>query len=402
MRTSTAGPLAGIRVLDFTFMMAGPYCTRLLADLGAEVIKIEPPKGDHVRMRPPLRDGHSTYFGQLNCGKKSIALDLKTPEGRDAALELAAVSDVVVESFRPGVMRRFGLDYATVSAKHKELVYCSISGFGQDGSASQRAAYAPVIHAASGYDLAHRGYQSDASRPANTGIFIADVLGGALAFGGIQAALVARHRTGEGDYVDLSMMDAMFGLLVYECQGAQFPDQKRKPPVYQPVKAKDGYLVLAPISQQNFEGLAHASGHPDWIRDSRFVGPVEREMNWKTLTSLIEDWASQRTAEECEQILFSKGVPCSRYLTVREAMHQPQVVERGTFSTARDRAGDFQVTNPPFKFARAAAGAGSIVPELGEHGPSILRDLLGYDEKRIAKALTREGLKTSTDHAAAR
>ena len=157
------GALERLRVLDFTTTIAGPHCTRLLADLGAEVIKIEAPEGDMMRTRPPLRNGASTSFGQLNAGKKSIVLDLKTPPAVEAVRRLVATADVVVENFRPGVMRRFGLDYEALAPIKPELIYCAISGYGQTGPSSQLPAYAPVIHAASGYDLAHMAYQGEAA-----------------------------------------------------------------------------------------------------------------------------------------------------------------------------------------------------------------------------------------------
>ena len=160
-------PLEGVRVVDFTTTIAGPHCTRLLADLGAEVIKIEAPEGDMMRTRPPLRNSASTSFGQLNAGKKSIVLDLKTPPAVEAVRRLVATADVVVENFRPGVMRRFGLDYEALAPIKPELIYCAISGYGQTGPSSQLPAYAPVIHAASGYDLAHMAYQGEERRPAH-------------------------------------------------------------------------------------------------------------------------------------------------------------------------------------------------------------------------------------------
>ncbi len=177
------GPLQGIRVLDFTAMIAGPHCARLMADLGAEVIKIEGLEGDLIRARPPLRDGNSTYFGALNCGKKSIAIDLKTKAAKTIIHDLAKLSDVVVENFRPGVMARLGFDYATLAEHNPKLVYCSISGYGQPGPGATRAAYAPIVHAASGYDAANLSYQVQQDTPASTGIFVADILSGAYAFG---------------------------------------------------------------------------------------------------------------------------------------------------------------------------------------------------------------------------
>ena len=186
---------AGLRVLDFTTTIAGPHCGRLLADLGAEVIKIEAPEGDMMRTRPPLRGGASTSFGQLNAGKKSVVLDLKSPLGVEAARRLVATAEVVVENFRPGVMRRFGLHYEAIQTIKPEIIYCAISGYGQTGPSANLPAYAPVIHASSGYDLAQIAHQEETRRPDCCGIFIADVLTGTYAFGAIMAALYQRQLT---------------------------------------------------------------------------------------------------------------------------------------------------------------------------------------------------------------
>ena len=179
-------PLKGVRVVDFTTTIAGPHCTRLLADCGAEVIKLEAPDGgDMMRSRPPLRDGASSSFGQLNTGKKSVVLDLKRPEATDIVKRLVETADVVVENFRPGVMQRFGLDYPSLRAVKPDLIFCAISGYGQTGPSAGLPAYAPVIHAASGYDLAHLAYQGGDRRPDYCGIYIADVVTGTYAFGAI-------------------------------------------------------------------------------------------------------------------------------------------------------------------------------------------------------------------------
>ena len=372
--SSSEGILDGIRVLDFTAMMSGPYATRLMADLGAEVLKIEPPEGDHIRSRPPTRQGRSTYFAQLNAGKKSLALDLKKPEAIRLVKQLVAGADALVENYRPGVMQRLGLDYETLAAINPKLVYCSISGFGQTGSWSGRSAYAPVLHAGSGFDVANLSYQDGIERPLKNGIFIADVLGGALAFGAVQAALFKALRTGRGDQVDLSLMDAMLGLLVYECQEVQFPAERRRP-LYQPTKARDGFLLIAPVSQNNFEALARATGHPEWVSDPRFATIHAREHHWGELMALLDDWAGPRSAADCEAAMHAGGVPCSRYYSVREAMAAPPVVERGVLQTISDGSGEFQVTNPAFRFREAPAHARDSVPELGEHGPALLRGL---------------------------
>src|ERR1700722_12607788 len=247
------GALEHLRVLDFTTTIAGPHCTRLLADLGAEVIKIEAPEGDMMRSRPPLRNGASTSFGQLNTGKKSVVLDLKRQEAVAAARRIVATADVVVENFRPGVMRRFGLDYPVLKEAKPDLVYCAISGYGQSGPSADLPAYAPVIHAASGYDLAHRRYQGDDRRPDYCGIYIADVLTGTYAFGAIMSALYQRQATGEGQLIDVSMLESMLSLTLSEIQLAQFPDAYVPGrPIFGPIATADGYINLSVASERTF------------------------------------------------------------------------------------------------------------------------------------------------------
>ena len=373
---ASTGPLDGIRVLDFTNMLSGPYCTRLLADLGAEVIKIEPPAGDHNRTRRPVRNGYSSFFGHLNCGKKSVVLDLKSATGRDAAIGLAQKCDVIVENWRPGVADRLGVGYNAVSQSNPKVVYCSISGFGQTGPTSQRPAYAPIVHAASGFDLAQVQYQGG-GRPANTATFIGDVFGGMSAFGAIQTALYNRTQTGRGQFIDVALMDAMLNLLVYECQEAQAPtDEKIR--VYQPLETRDGYIVAAPTSQKNFEQLAHAVGHAEWIDDPRFAKTRTREANWAELMDLIEEWTQQRSGQEAEDVLLAGGVPCTRYRTVEEAMSDPQMKARGGMSLVKDRVGEYWVPNAPFQMPGLNTSARPHVPELGENTVDVLVDVLGY------------------------
>ena len=203
---------AGLRVLDFSTTIAGPHCTRMLADMGAEVIKIETAEGETMRTRPPVRNHCSTAFGQLNVGKNSLVLDLKSPDGIEVVRRLVASTDVLVENFRPGVMRRLKLDYASLKELNPKLIYCSISGYGQTGPSAELPAYAPVIHAASGYEMAHLAYQPGRSRPDYCGIYHADVLTGVYAFGAISAALYQRHGSGQGQHIDVSMLESMLSL----------------------------------------------------------------------------------------------------------------------------------------------------------------------------------------------
>ena len=377
------GALDGLRVLDFTTTIAGPHCTRLLADLGAEVIKIEPAEGDMMRTRQPLRNGASTSFGQLNAGKKSIVLDLKAPQAVEAVHRLLATADAVVENFRPGVMRRFGLDYEALAPIKPELIYCAISGYGQTGPSSQLPAYAPVIHAASGYDLAHMAYQGEQRRPDYCGIYIADVLTGTYAFGAIMAALYQRQVTGRGQVIDVSMLESMLSLTLSEIQAAQFSLPPLGRPIFGPIAAKDGYINLSIASERTFQNLAIASGHPQWITDPRFARYNDRRVNWGELIDELEAWSKERTTKEVQALFDRHGVPSSPYRTVREAMADPQLAHRGAFAEIQDAGGTFQALNPPFRLSAATAAAVPYVAALGEHTEELLAKI-GYTPAQIA------------------
>ena len=359
--------LEGLRVLDFTTTIAGPHCTRLLADLGAEVIKIEAPEGDMMRTRPPLRNGASTSFGQLNAGKKSIALDLKSPAAVAAVRRLVATADAVVENFRPGVMRRFGLDYPALQPIRPELIYCAISGYGQTGPSAELPAYAPVIHAASGYDLAHMAYQGEARRPDYCGIYIADVLTGTYAFGAIMTALYQREATGEGQMIDVSMLEAMLSLTLSEIQNAQFAVAPPGRPIFGPIATADGWINLSIASERTFRSLAAASDHPQWLSDPRFAEYNNRRANWGELIEELERWSTERTTSEVQAIFDRHGVPSSPYRTVKEAMADPQIAHRRAFAEVRDAGGAFRVLNPPFRMSATTAAARPSVAALGEH-----------------------------------
>src|SRR5580704_3183847 len=283
--------LDGLRVLDFTTTIAGPHCTRLLADLGAEVIKIESPEGDMMRSRLPIRGGASTSFGQLNAGKKSLVLDLKRPEAVEIVHRLVKTADVVVENFRPGVMQRFGLDYPKLHEVNPAIVYCAISGYGQSGPSAGRPAYAPVIHAASGYDLAQIAHQIEPRRPDYCGIFIADVLSGTYAFGAVMAALHQRQATGQGQMIDVSMLESMLSLTLGELQNSQFNVPPPPRPIFGPVATKDGFVNLSVASERTFQAMAAAAGRQDWLSDPRFEKYMDRRANWGTLMDELEEWS---------------------------------------------------------------------------------------------------------------
>jgi len=389
-KPAMADALSGLQVLDFTIVMSGPMCTRMLADAGADVIKIEPPEGDVVRQRAPVRGGISTYYASMNCGKRSVVLDLGTAEGRRLARQLAAKADVVVENFRPGVMKRLGLDHATLAADNPRLVYASISGFGQTGPRAGAPAYAPVIHAASGFEAANTEYQRDQSRPMNNGIFLADVLGASYAFGAIQMALYERERSGLGQHIDISLMDSVLGMLIYEMQAAQFPPDRRRQ-VYEPVRAADGWVMVAAVTPKNQEVLFDVIGHPEAKTDPRFATVAAKESNWGALLELIEGWTRQRSGAECERILMAAGVPCSRYRSVAEAMDDPQLAERGFLAELGDGDGRFKCANLPFLLSRTPTHARPRLAALGEHGAEVLREKLGLDAAAVDR-LHAEGV----------
>src|ERR1700722_10058131 len=294
--------LDGLRVLDFTTTIAGPHCGRMLADLGAEVIKIEAPEGDMMRARPPLRDGASTSFGQLNTGKKSVVLDLKRKEAVEIVHRLVKTADVVVENFRPGVMTRFGLDYGKLKPSNPALIYCGISGYGQTGPSAGLPAYAPVIHASSGFDLAQIAHQLEPRRPDYCGIFIADVVSGTYAFGAIVAALHQRKSTGAGQMIDCSMLESMLSLTLGELQNSQFDVPLPPRPIFGPVATKDGYVNLSVASERTFQSMAAAAGRKDWLTDPRFAKYMDRRVNWGTLMDELEAWSATLPTAEVQAV----------------------------------------------------------------------------------------------------
>ncbi|MDB5487983.1 MAG: putative formyl-coenzyme transferase [Reyranella sp.] len=370
--TDMTRPLDGLRILDFSTTIAGPHCARLLADMGADVVKVESTEGDLMRSRPVQRDGFSTMFGQLNAGKKSIVLDLKRPESVAAVKKLIATVDILVENYRPGVMKRLGLDYAELAKVNPRLIYCAISGYGQTGPGAGRPAYAPVIHASTGYDMAHLFYQQGRQRPDNCGIFVADYASGAYAMGAILAAVHQRHATGKGQMIDVSMFETLVGMLLGEVNRAQFDFEMPSRPMYGPIEAKDGYVMLATASEKTFQDMATAAGRRDWLTDPRFEKYPDRRMNWGLLVDELEEWSKQMSVKEVVAALEKHGVPCSPYVTVTEALKDPQVEHRGSLCTIEDGGGTYQSPAPPFRFSGSPLQSGPRVAALGEHTKTVL------------------------------
>jgi CoA:oxalate CoA-transferase len=355
----------------------------MLADMGAEVIKIEPPDGETMRNRPPLRNNFSSVFGQLNAGKKSLVLDLKSPQAVEVIRRLVTSADILVENYRPGVMRRLKLDYSALAQLNPGLIYCSISGYGQTGPSAELAAYAPVIHAASGYDMAHLSYQPGRSRPDYCGIYHADVITGVYAFGAIAAALYQRGESQQGQHIDVSMLESMLSLPLNEVQSSQFAMTLPSRPMFGPVETSDGYVMVAIASEKTFQSLVAAAGHSEWIGDPRFAKYADRRDNWKDLMDGVEAWSRTLTTEQCLAALNRAGVPSSAYRTVAEALSDPQLAHRGALAEVEDGGGTFKVMNLPFRMSQAHVAAGRRAATLGEHTVAFLKET-GHSDDEIA------------------
>ena len=384
---TSSKPLAGITILDFSTVYAGPICTRMLADCGANVLKVETPGPGDITRGPK---GMSRTYAYFNAGKSSIAIDLKSTSGQDVARRLMSSVDVVVENYRPGVMKKFGLDYEAVKEEFPELIYCSMSGFGQSGPFVDRASYAPIAQAASGYDQVHMDSQDgEPGRPHNSAIMVADILTGAYAFGAIQTAIIGRASHGRGENIDVTMLESMMTLLPPQLQNAQLPTPAA-PRSYRPVRVKDGFVMVCIISGKNLEGLAKAMNRPNLLTDEKF-GPSRRARNPQVLVTEIETWSTLLTGLECEKQLNACGVPCSIYNSVDDMFDHPQVKARGSFAELEDEHGSYLIQNLPFQFSGVGLIANELMAELGQHTDEILGQRLGLAEDQIAD-LRKQGV----------
>jgi CoA:oxalate CoA-transferase len=380
-------PLSGIRVIDFTSLVAGPWCTRLLADCGAEVIKVEAKgDGDLLRLSPPVEGGISRVYAHFNCGKRAITLDLKSTAGLGVARRLVEAADVVVENYRPGVMARLGLDYEAVRAANPKIVYCSVSGFGQSGPRAGQAAYAPVVHALSGFDHVFMRAQG-ADAPPVSGIMIADVLAGAYAFGAVQTALVGRERHGLGCHIDTTLMESMMSLVAIQYQEAQSPTPigSRR---FRPVLARDGFVVVPLVSLKTYLALFTVIDRPDWQDEFSTMKAVMRHT--AEIDAAVAAWAEFRSVEDIVQAMAGAGVPCSPYRSPADMLTDGPLMERGAFAAIAGAGGDYTVLNPPFRFAGLDCVAVPQVSGPGENTADVLRSVLGMNDEERETA-GREG-----------
>ena len=384
-------PLRGLVVLDFTRVLAGPYCTRLLADLGARVVKVERAGGGddmrkgHLQLEPG-RDDQSTYFTRINVGKESLGLDLGRPETREIVRDLARKADVAVENFAPGVAARLGMDYETLAAVKPDLVYCSISGFGQTGPWRERPAFAHIINAASG--LMHLD-QGDAPAPQSANLQAADVLSGTHAFGAILAALWRRARTGAGARIDVSMLEALIAaddvsFAAVLNGGEEIGSPRPGMGVYE---IGGRHLALQTTgSTELWPRLLEMMDRPELANDPRFATAPARREHWPLLRDLIGQWLTRfRTVDEALAALGAARIPCAPVLEPREVIAHPHLLERQAFPTVpHPTHGSVRVTASPYHWdGRPVHPKGPAPYRVGEHSRLVLSGLLGYDASRI-------------------
>ena len=383
------GPLHGYRVIDLTMMIAGPLATMILADQGADVIKVEPPgRGDQTRAAGNKSGGLSSSFLNNNRNKRSIAIDLKRQEGRDALLRLAAGADAFVQNFRPGVVERLGIGEAAIRAVAPGIVYVSISGFGETGPYVAKPVFDPIIQAVSGLASIQGG--SDKSRPRLVRTIVPDKTTALTAAQAVTAALLARERTGEGQHVRLSMLDSVLAFLWSSDMGGQtyvgreVSAQRAASYIDLIYETKDGHMSVAVMSDGQWATLARMVGKPEWLDDPRFKTMELRDLNIDDRLALIQSVLETRSTAEWLALLEPAGVPCAPVLTRGEVIAHPQTAANGILVEAdHPVAGRLRQTRAAARFAGTPAEHRFGAPTLGQHTAEILREA-GLDDAEIA------------------
>ncbi len=381
------GPLEGIRVIDLTRILAGPYCTMILADLGADVVKVEQPGGDQARRNGPFfagRDGRerSTYFTSVNRGKRSIVIDLKNPDGRETFLRLVDGADVVTENFRPGTMANLGVDYATLSARNPRLIMASVSGFGQNGPYAKRAALDVIVQAMGGM-LSITG--DEGGGPVRPGVSMGDITAALFTTIGVLSAVVERERSGLGQHIDMAMLDCQAAILEnplmrYFAVGEMPERIGTRHPVTAPVQAlptKDGYVAVAVSDGPtgHWGRFATLIGKPELKDDERFASGWLRRVNYDELRPHLESALAQRTTGEWVDLLGPAGIAVGPVQDVSQVAVDPQLNFREMFVEAEaPQVGPVTFTNTPVKHSRTPGGVRRGAPELGEHTDAVLAE----------------------------
>ncbi len=399
-------PLKGIRVVALEHVLAAPYCSMILADLGAEVIKIERPDiGDDSRSFGPFVDDQSGYFISINRNKKSIAVNLKTPEGLEIVKELIKKSDVFLENFRPGTLKKFGLDYESLKQLKPDIIYVSISGFGNDT--------APGYEGLPGYDIIAQAYGGlmditgyPDGPPTRVGASVADIFAGMYAAIGILAAIYKREKTGEGSRIDVSMVDSIVSVLEnaivrYTLTG-EIPKRigSRHPSIapFDVFEAKDGWVVIGVGNDSLWQRFCKAIGKEELIDHPNYKTNKDRVENYDELKKILTEWTKSLSMAEIIKILREAGVPCGPVNTVKDVVEDPNINYRGMIvEVEQPKIGKVRIAGNPlmFSFLKKRKYVPAPAPLLGEHTKEVLRSLLGYDEKKINELAEKGVIKVS-------
>lgn len=390
-------PLEGITVVDFTRILAGPYCTMLLGDLGAEILKVEPPKGDDSRhWGPPFVEGESAYFLAVNRNKKSLVLDLKTEQGREIVLALAAGADVVIENFRPGTMDRLGLSYESLASRAPGIIYCSISGYGQSGPLRERPGYDAVMQGEGGW----MGLTGEpGGMPMKVGASLADIFTGMMASQGILASLLRRARTGEGERVDVALFDSVMATLCYQAQGflmtGEIPrrlgNRHSSLAPYETFRTADGHVIIGVGNDSLWKKFCRAVDRPD-LDQPRFETNAGRVAAYDELERLLAPLFQSKSTAEWTSLLDDAGIPVGQVRDVAEVFSNPQVeARRMRIEVEHPKLGKLPLSGTPIKLGRTAERLHQPPPTLGEHTEAVLGERLGMDAETL-EALRAKGV----------
>ncbi len=394
-----SGSLSGIRILDFTRMLAGPFCTDLLAQLGAEVIKVEfRESGDAVRTIPPITEGGEGYtFMVVNRGKKSITLDMRSKEGLAIAMELAAKCSILVENFAPGVMKRLGLDYDAICKVNPQIIYASMSGFGQTGPNANRLAFDMVAQAMGGL-MSVTGFPD--SPPTKCGPSFADMGGGLYTAVAILAALHHREKTGEGQFVDISMQDCVWAMSAVEAAGSYFIDGRvpgRIGNEYQNIvpwnayKARDGFVIICIVTVGHWQKFAELMGRLDLASEMEMLPLVYRVQHREMINKAVNEWVKDKTVAEVLKLMDAAELPAAPVLDLKQVAEDPQMQHRQmVVDVEQVLSGSVKMPGTVFKMSKTPGNPYNPCPFLGENNSEVYTGLLGYSEEKLADLMDRE------------
>jgi crotonobetainyl-CoA:carnitine CoA-transferase CaiB-like acyl-CoA transferase len=397
------GPLNGVRVLDLTGVVSGPFATMFLADQGADVLKIEPISGDITRRSRATIDKRgefSALFISSNRGKRSLAIDIKSAAGREVLAKLVAKADVLVQNFRPGTMERLGLGPEELRARHPRLIYVSISGVGETGPYVKKRVYDPIIQGLSGF--ADIQSQPVTNRPQMIRTIVCDKTTAVMTAQAVAAALYAREKTGQGDHIQLAMLDVMIsylwpeGMAQYTVVGneAMTADPNDRPDLV--FRTSDGYITAGTISDSEWQGFCRATGDPELANDARFATPAARSVNATARINKMQDYIGQHTTAEWLERLDAADVPCAPILRRSEIIHNEQVIARGIIAEIdQPSVGKVRQPKPAARFERNETAIGGPAPRIGEHTREVLMEL-GYDEAAISRMAEEKSVRLAS------